>query len=48
LPPGRRGEDGVREIHWMIQELRVSYFAQVLGTAYPISDKRIYRAMNAL
>jgi ATP-dependent helicase HrpA len=48
LPAGRRDEDGVREIHWMIQELRVSYFAQVLGTAYPISDKRIYRAINAL
>jgi ATP-dependent helicase HrpA len=48
LPAARRGEDAVRDIHWMIQELRVSYFAQVLGTAYPISDKRIYRAMDAL
>jgi ATP-dependent helicase HrpA len=32
----------------MIQELRVSLFAQALGTAYPISDKRIYRAMDDL
>ncbi len=34
------------EIRWMIQELRVSLFAQSLGTAYAISDKRIYRAMD--
>jgi ATP-dependent helicase HrpA len=34
------------EIRWMIEELRVSYFAQALGTAYPVSDKRIYRAMD--
>ena len=25
----------------MIEELRVSYFAHALGTAYPVSDKRI-------
>lgn len=31
----------VKEIRWMIEELRVSYFAQQLGTAYPISEKRI-------
>ena len=29
------------EIYWMIEELRVSLFAQQLGTAYPISAKRI-------
>ena len=29
------------EIYWMIEELRVSLFAQQLGTAYPISEKRI-------
>jgi ATP-dependent helicase HrpA len=32
----------------MIEELRVSYFAQTLGTAYPVSEKRIYRAMDDL
>jgi ATP-dependent helicase HrpA len=36
------------EARWMIEELRVSYFAQTLGTAYPVSDKRIYRALDAL
>jgi ATP-dependent helicase HrpA len=29
------------QIKWMLQELRVSFFAQNLGTAYPISVKRI-------
>ena len=29
------------EIYWMIEELRVSFFAQQLGTAYPVSEKRI-------
>ncbi|MFT6986737.1 MAG: ATP-dependent helicase HrpA [Psychromonas sp.] len=29
------------EIYWMLEELRVSLFAQQLGTAYPISEKRI-------
>ncbi|MGC9669417.1 ATP-dependent RNA helicase HrpA [Planosporangium sp. 12N6] len=37
-----------RRIRWMIEELRVSLFAQALGTPYPVSDKRIYRAMDAL
>jgi ATP-dependent helicase HrpA len=32
----------------MIEELRVGLFAQSLGTAYPVSDKRIYRAMDQL
>ncbi|MCU4674664.1 ATP-dependent RNA helicase HrpA [Catenovulum sp. 2E275] len=29
------------QIRWMIEELRMSLFAQNLGTAYPISTKRI-------
>lgn len=48
LPPARRAADAVTQIPWMIQELRVSYFAQQMGTAYPISDVRIYRAIDAL
>jgi ATP-dependent helicase HrpA len=39
---------GLSEIRWMIEELRINFFAQTLGTAYPISDKRIYRAMDQL
>ena len=29
------------EIYWMLEELRVSLFAQQLGTAYPVSEKRV-------
>ena len=46
LPPARRDDADVQEIRWMIEELRVSYFAQQLGTPYPISDKRILQAME--
>ena len=34
------------DIRWMIEELRVSLFAQELGTAYPVSEKRILRAID--
>ncbi|GID29675.1 ATP-dependent RNA helicase HrpA [Paractinoplanes brasiliensis] len=40
--------EGLREIRWMIEELRINFFAQSLGTAYPISDKRIFKAMDQL
>ncbi|SQC93355.1 ATP-dependent RNA helicase HrpA [Cedecea neteri] len=46
LPPASRENEEVQEIRWMIEELRVSYFAQQLGTPYPISDKRILQAME--
>ncbi len=48
LPPGRRQDADVRAVHWMIEELRVSLFAQVLGTSGPISEKRILAALSAL
>ena len=41
MPQGRPVPQPVRDIRWMIEELRVSYFAHALGTAYPVSDKRI-------
>ncbi|MDQ3827114.1 MAG: DUF3418 domain-containing protein, partial [Actinomycetota bacterium] len=37
----------VVQIRWMIEELRVSYFAQQLRTPYPVSDQRIYQAIDA-
>jgi ATP-dependent helicase HrpA len=46
LPPARRDDDAVRQIRWMIEELRVNVFAQALGTPYPVSEQRIYRAMD--
>ena len=48
LPAGGAADEGLREIRWMIEELRVGFFAQSLGTAYPVSDKRIYKAMDQL
>ncbi|MDQ4092419.1 MAG: DUF3418 domain-containing protein, partial [Actinomycetota bacterium] len=41
-------EPQLQQIRWMIEELRVSYFAQELRTPYPVSGKRIYQAMDEL
>ena len=32
----------------MLEELRVCLWAQQLGTAYPVSDTRIRKALDAL
>jgi ATP-dependent helicase HrpA len=48
LPVARRAGPDVQELWWMLQELRVSLFAQTLGTAHPVSEKRIYKAMDQL
>src|SRR4051794_4754278 len=48
FPPLGAADEGLAEIRWMIEELRINLFAQTLGTAYPISDKRIYKAMDQL
>ncbi|MCG8155821.1 ATP-dependent RNA helicase HrpA [Brenneria goodwinii] len=48
LPAERRDDDDVKAVRWMIEELRVSYFAQQLGTPFPISDKRILQAMEQI
>ncbi|MFF1699259.1 ATP-dependent RNA helicase HrpA [Streptomyces sp. NPDC058257] len=47
LPRGRPVPQEVLDIRWMLEELRVSYFAHALGTAYPVSDKRIVKAIDA-
>lgn len=46
LPKSKPISDEILEIRYMIEELRVSLFAQQLGTAYPISDKRIMNAIQ--
>ncbi|MCW2602324.1 MAG: hrpA [Pseudonocardiales bacterium] len=46
LPPFAPVPLAVREVRWMIEELRVSLFAQELGTSMRISDARIYRALD--
>ena len=48
LPPARRADRDVRAVRWMIEELRVSLFAQLLGTSGPVSEKRIRAALDRL
>lgn len=36
------------ELRWMQEELRVSFFAQTIGTKYPISAKRIYQQIKSI
>ncbi|WP_278264000.1 ATP-dependent RNA helicase HrpA [Nocardia sp. AG03] len=48
LPENRKHARDVTEIWWMIEELRVSLFAQKLGTPYPVSAKRIEKAIGAI
>ena len=48
LPPERRGAPEVVEVRWLLEELRVSLFAQALGTARPVSEPRVRKALAAL
>ena len=46
LPAGTIVPDALRRVNWMIEELRVSFFAQELGTAYTVSEKRIAKVQR--
>lgn len=46
VPKGQPVPEPLRGIGWMIEELRVSYFAQEVRTAHSISEKRLHRAMD--
>ena len=48
LPPSRRQTADAQAVHWMIEEFRVSLFAQMLGTRGPVSEQRIERALDQL
>ncbi|MFW0784795.1 ATP-dependent RNA helicase HrpA [Gordonia sp. CPCC 206044] len=45
VPAARRDEFN-EFAHWLVEELRVGLFAQRLGTAYPISEKRAMKALD--
>ncbi|WP_105255422.1 ATP-dependent RNA helicase HrpA [Pseudoalteromonas sp. T1lg75] len=45
-PKGEPQPEALKEIFWMQQELRVSLFAQTLGTPYPVSAKRVLNVIN--
>ncbi|MUL83054.1 MULTISPECIES: ATP-dependent RNA helicase HrpA [unclassified Mycolicibacterium] len=48
LSPARAEDPKVRDIAWQIEELRVSLWAQQLGTPRPVSEQRIYKAIDAV
>ena len=48
LPAGRQDDADVREVRWMLEELRVSLFAQALGTSGPVSENRVLAALDRL
>jgi ATP-dependent helicase HrpA len=45
--PGPARLVALEEVRWMIEELRVSLFAQSLGTKAPVSEERVLRAIQA-
>lgn len=45
---GQEIPQAVKDIRWMIEELRVSLFAQTLGTRFPISEKRVRQALTSV
>ena len=44
-PVGRAVPPALAEVPWLLEELRVSTFAQALGTREPVSPKRIRRVL---
>jgi ATP-dependent helicase HrpA len=46
LPQGRPPGADLRRVRWMLEEYRVSLWAQSLGTAQPVSDARIRKALG--
>jgi ATP-dependent helicase HrpA len=48
LPAGRAAAEDVVAIGWQVEELRVSLWAQQLGTPRPVSEQRIFRAIDAI
>jgi ATP-dependent helicase HrpA len=41
LPPELRAAPAAQEVRWQIEELRVSLFAQTIGTPAPVSERRV-------
>jgi ATP-dependent helicase HrpA len=46
VPKGRRPGADLQRARWMLEELRVSLFAQQLGTAFPVSEKRVLKVLG--
>jgi ATP-dependent helicase HrpA len=48
LPDGRPPGPGLEQLRWLIEEYRVSLWAQHLGTAVPVSDTRLRKLVAQL
>ena len=48
LPDGTDPSPELRDVGWMIEELRISLYAHPMRTRYPVSIKRIQRALDDL
>jgi ATP-dependent helicase HrpA len=48
VPGSGAPEDPVARVRWMIEDLRVSLFAQGIGSPRPISEQRVLKAIDAL
>ncbi|TXL63122.1 ATP-dependent RNA helicase HrpA [Aeromicrobium terrae] len=48
LRPWQRLAPAVQHVRWALEELRISLFAQGLGTAFPVSVKRVTRLVDDL
>jgi ATP-dependent helicase HrpA len=48
VPATGAPDDPVARIRWMIEELRVGLFAQSVGTPRPVSEQRLYKAIDQL
>ena len=46
LPADTPVPPALADVRWMLEELRVSLFANALGTAYPVSEKRIRQVLR--
>jgi ATP-dependent helicase HrpA len=48
VPAGTSADVELERLGWAIEELRVNLFAQQLGTAGPVSEQRVLRALAAV
>jgi ATP-dependent helicase HrpA len=48
VPSSGGPDDPVARVRWMIEELRVGLFAQNIGTPRPVSEQRVYKAIDSL
>jgi ATP-dependent RNA helicase HrpA len=48
VPATGAPDDPVARVRWMLEELRVGLFAQGIGTPRPVSEQRVYKAIDGV